>query len=117
MLKFILELPRKLLAHSINILIAIPFTFIGLLARALAEWIFRDPKPNNTIKSEKPTNSDYLNAMAYLHEELAKKDALEKALLEQEAILKKEIAENWESEVELEIDFEGDEDEEDKTIH
>jgi len=41
-MKFLLNIPRKLLANLINVLIAIPFVFIGLLFRAFAEWLIAD---------------------------------------------------------------------------
>ena len=49
-MKFLLNIPRKLLANLINVLIAIPFVFVGLLFRALAEWLIAD----NAKKSVKP---------------------------------------------------------------
>ena len=46
MLKTIINLPRLILGHTLNILIAIPFVFIGLLIRQLAEWLVKKtPKP------------------------------------------------------------------------
>jgi len=124
MFSAILNLPRKLLAHSLNLLIAIPLTFIGLLARALAEWLFKDnnQKPKVEETPEDITNSEYLRAVAYLKAELDKQEA---AIQESEGAsqedferwLEEEDDGLWDIEVELEtMDELGDSDS-DKTIH
>lgn len=108
MFNVILNLPRKLLAHSINLLIAIPLTFIGLIARALAEWLFKD---NNKQQQAKQNVSDeeFEEALAYLKAELDKQEAAIDRLEDEDML--------WDIEVELENMEELGEEDNDKTIH
>jgi len=120
MLSIILNLPRKLLAHGINLLLAIPLTFIGILLRALAEWLNKD---NRAPIAEEPINTEYLEAIEYLKAELAKQEA---AIEESEGAsqedferwLEEEDDGLWDIEVELDnMENLGDEDDGEKTIH
>ena len=104
MFSAILNLPRKLLAHSINLFIAIPLTFIGLLARALAEWLFKD---NNQKPKVQEDISD---------EEFEKAIALLKAQIDKQYDEPKDDM-LWDIEVELETMEELGEDDDEKIIH
>lgn len=109
MFSAILNLPRKLLAHSLNLLIAIPLTFIGLLARALAEWLFKDNNQKPIVKKE-VSDEEFEEALAYLKAELDKQEAAIDRLEDEDEML-------WDIEVELETMEELGEDDDEKTIH
>ena len=108
-MRFIINLPRKLLAHTINLLLAIPLTFIGILLRAFAEWLNKDLR---APVAKEPINTEYLEAIEYLQAELAKQEAL----IEESEGASQEDFERW---LEEEDDGYWDEGEDDgeKTIH
>lgn len=98
-LKLILNAPRHLIAHALNLLVAIPLTFVGLLARALAEWLLKDPQLIKQTEQEAITQAELDDAIEYLRLKLIEQEA-EIERFEQEEI--NNDNELWEIEVELE---------------
>ncbi len=101
-MKKLLNFPRNILAHSINILIAIPFVFVGLLVRSFAEWLIADPVTKPVTTSVTP-DEDLEDSIKFLEALIEQREAHLKKIEESEVhdlthLSEEELAEYFENE-------------------